>query len=138
VNKTRPNDGDIDAFLASVESEERRTDCRAVMAWMQEITGEPPRLWGDSIIGFGSCHYVYDTGREGDWFLTGVSPRKQSLSIYIMPNLDAYEDRLAGLGPHRTGRSCLYIKRLANVDAGVLRDLITRAVADMRERSDAS
>lgn len=134
--KTRPNDGDVDAFLASVENERRREDCRAVMELMAAETGEAPTLWGDSIIGFGSYHYVYDSGREGDWFLTGVSPRKQSLAVYIMSGFDRYAELMERLGKHSTGKSCLYIKRLEDVDADVLRELVRRSVAYIRERYD--
>ncbi len=132
--KTKANDGDVEAFLASVENERRREDCRTVMTMMREVTGEEPRLWGDSIIGFGSYHYVYASGREGDWPLTGVSPRKQSLTLYIMPGFDRYESLMARLGKHRTGKSCLYVNRLDDVDPEVLRELVESSVAYMRER----
>lgn len=131
--KTKPNDGDIEAFLESVENEERVRDCREVMALMEGVTGESPTLWGDSIIGFGSYHYVYDSGREGDWFLTGVSPRKQSLTVYIMAGFDRYDELLERLGKHRTGKSCLYINRLEDVDTYVLRELVAASVAHMRK-----
>ena len=132
--KTQPSDGDIEAFLAGVQNEKRREDCRAVMAMMEDVTGEPPTLWGDSIIGFGQYHYVYDSGREGDWFLAGVSPRKGSLSVYIMAGTDRYDALLARLGKHRTGKSCLYINALEDVDSDVLRELVETSVAHMRER----
>jgi len=132
--KTRAHDGDVEAFLDSVENERRRDDCRAVMAMMREVTGEEPRLWGSGIIGFGSYHYVYESGREGDWPLTGVSPRKQSLTLYIMPGFDRYESLMARLGKHRTGKSCLYVKTLDDVDGTVLRELVTASVEYMRER----
>lgn len=132
--KTRENDGDVEAFLASVENEKRRSDCRAVMDLMREVTGEAPRMWGDSIIGFGRYHYVYDSGREGAWFLTGVSPRKQNLSVYIMAGFDRYEELMAKLGKHQTGKSCLYINRLDDVDSAVLRELVAASVRHTRER----
>lgn len=132
--KTRENDGDVEAFLASVENEKRREDCRAVMDLMRDATGEAPRMWGDSIIGFGRYHYVYDSGREGDWFLTGVSPRKQSLSVYIMAGFDRHEGLMAKLGKHRTGKSCLYIDKLEDVDLAVLRELVSVSVRYMRAR----
>lgn len=130
--KTRENDGDVEAFLSQVENEERQRDCRTVMELMRDATGEPARMWGDSIIGFGSYHYVYDSGREGDWFLTGVSPRKRNLSVYIVPGFDDYEELMQRLGKHRTGKSCLYINRLSDVDQDVLRELIHRSVEAMR------
>jgi hypothetical protein len=132
--KTRENEGDVEAFLASVENEKRRSDCRAVMDLMREVTGEAPRMWGDSIIGFGRYHYVYDSGREGDWLLTGVSPRQQSLSVYIMAGFDRYEVLMAKLGKHKTGKSCLHINKLEDVDLAVLRELVDASVADVRAR----
>lgn len=132
--KTRPNDGDVDAFLESVDDPKRREDCRAVVELMADVTGEPPRMWGDSIIGFGQYHYVYDSGREGDWFLTGVSPRKQSLTVYIMAGFDRYDALMDRLGKHRTGQSCLYINRLEDVDTGTLRELIRSSVAHLRAK----
>lgn len=101
---------------------------------MAEVTGEPPTLWGDSIIGFGSYHYVYGSGREGDWFLTGVSPRKRSLTVYIMAGFDRYDQLMEQLGKHRTGKSCLYINQLEDVDLDILRQLVRESVAHMRER----
>ena len=131
---TRENDGDVHAFLAQVENEERRRDCRAVMELMQAVTGEPPRLWGDSMIGFGRYHYVYASGREGDWFLTGVSPRKRNLSIHIMTGFEDHGDLMERLGKHRTGKSCLYLNRLSDVDVEVLEELVRRSVEAMRAR----
>ena len=132
--KTRPNDGDVEAFLAGITPDRRREDCRAVVALMREVTGEEPTMWGDSIVGFGQYHYVYDSGREGDWFLTGVSPRKRSLSVYIMAGLGDDEALMARLGSHTTGASCLYITRLADIDLDALRQLIERSVAAVRSR----
>lgn len=94
-------------------------------------------MWGDSIIGFGRYHYVYDSGREGDWFLAGVSPRKRSLTVYIMAGFDRYDELMAKLGKHRTGKSCLYINKLEDVDTEVLRELVAASVGHMRERYDA-
>lgn len=126
--KTERNDGDVEAFLASVENEKRREDCRAVIDLMRDITGESPAMWGDSIIGFGSYDYRYKSGREGSWFVTGVSPRKQSLTLYIMSGFANHDALMARLGKHTTGRSCLYIKKLEDVDQEVLRELIQRSV----------
>ena len=122
--KTRKNDGSVDVFLGSVDHERRRADCAAVIQMMREETGERPTMWGGSIVGFGSYHYRYASGREGDWFLTGVSPRKQNLSVYIMPGFDRYGDLLQRLGKHKVGKSCLYINKLEDVDEAVLRELI--------------
>ena len=101
---------------------------------MQEVTGEPPVIWGDSIVGFGTYHYRYKSGREGDWPRTGFSPRKQYLAIYIMPGFSNYEALLARLGKHRTSVSCLYINKLADVDMNVLRQIITAAYKEMAKR----
>ncbi len=122
--KTKKNDADVEAFLDGIENEKRRADCRAVVALMANVTGEPPAMWGDSIIGFGSYHYRYSTGREGDWMATGVSPRKQNLTVYIMTGFPRHEELMKKLGRYTTGKSCLYIKKLEDVDSGVLQELV--------------
>ena len=122
--KTKKNDADVEAFLDGIENEKRRADCRAVVALMANVTGEPPAMWGDSIIGFGSYHYRYSTGREGDWMATGVSPRKQNLTVYIMTGFTRHEELMKKLGRYTTGKSCLYIKKLEDVDSGVLQELV--------------
>lgn len=126
--KTQPNTRSVRAFLAGVEDAQRRKDCRAILGMMREATGEPPRMWGESIVGFGSYHYKYASGREGDWFVTGFSPRKSSLSLYLMCDLSRVETLLPKLGKHKRGKGCLYIKRLSEVDAGVLRELVEHSV----------
>jgi len=98
---------------------------------MQEVTGEEPVMWGTSIIGFGSYHYKYTSGQEAEWFLSGFSPRKQSLTLYIMSGFDEYEPLLAKLGKYKTGKSCLYINKLADVDQDILKDLISKSVDHM-------
>jgi hypothetical protein len=130
--KTKKNDASVEEFLAGVESERRREDCRTVVEMMREITGEEPAMWGDSIIGFGSYHYKYATGREGDWPLTGVSPRKQSLTLYIMAGFDRYPELLGKLGKHKTGKSCLYVNKLEEVDLPTLRTLVAESVEHMK------
>ena len=127
--KTRKNDADVDAFLDGIENEKRRDDCRAVVELMAEVTGKPPVMWGDSIIGFGSYHYRYATGREGDWMATGVSPRKQSLTVYIQTGFQRHAELMEKLGRYTTGKSCLYVKRLEDIDTDVLRDLIRDSYA---------
>jgi hypothetical protein len=126
---TRPTDADVDAFLDAVPNDERRADARALCALMTDVTGEPPVLWGPSIVGFGSYRYRYESGREGTSSLAGFSPRKTSLVVYLV---GGYEDRhgklLERLGPHKTGKGCLYLKRLADVDLDVLRELVERSV----------
>ena len=126
--KTVPTSRDVEEFLDGVADERRRAECRAVMAMMRDVTGEEPRLWGPSMIGFGRYHYRYESGREGDWFLTGVAPRKGALTVYIMAGFDRYEELMARLGKHTTGKSCLYIKRLEDIDTDVLRELVQRSV----------
>ena len=126
--KTRPNDRSVEAFLASVPDERRRKDAQEILELMKEITGEEPRMWGPSIVGFGSYHYRYASGREGDWFRTGFSPRKQSLTLYLMSGFEGHDELLARLGGHRTGKGCLYLKRLEEVDRSVLAELIRKSL----------
>ena len=104
------------------------------MAIMSRVSGEPAVIWGTSMIGYGSYHYRYDSGREGDMFLTGVAPRAQALSIYVMDGFDAHAANIARLGKHKTGRSCLYVRRLDHIDLTVLETIITDSVATMRSR----
>ena len=126
-NKTQKTGASVGEFLASVENKRRREDGFTVLKIMQEITGLEPEMWGPSIIGFGSYHYKYESGREGDIFLTGFSPRKQSMSLYIMDGFDGCEDLLSKLGKHRKGASCLYINKLADVNMDVLRELVQQS-----------
>ncbi|MBB5208071.1 DUF1801 domain-containing protein [Chiayiivirga flava] len=123
------------AFLATVTDERRRRDAQAVCTLMQEVTGDPPAMWGPAIVGFGHCRLRYESGRELDWMLVGFSPRKAALTLYIMPGFDAYDGLLARLGRFTTGKSCLYVKRLDEVDMDVLRELVARSVRHMRERN---
>lgn len=122
--KTKPNDGSVEAFLNNVSDPKKRQDSYAILELMKQVTGEEPVLWGDSIIGFGCYHYCYESGREGDWFLTGFSPRAQNLTLYIMAGFDQYEALLARLGKYKTGKACLYIKKMEDVDMDVLRELV--------------
>ncbi len=127
-NKTQPTDADVEAFLAAVSDERRRDDARAVIALMESVTGAPPVLWGTAIIGFGSQHYKGKSGREGEWMVVGVSPRKAALTLYGVYDDDAPADPLYDeLGPHTTGKGCLYLKRLADVDRSVLESLVRSA-----------
>lgn len=131
--KTKPNAGSVDAFL-SAQDPARRADCDTLVELMQEATGCGPVLWGPSIVGFDTYTYRYESGREGDWPIVGFSPRKQALTLYVMPGFDAYESLLTRLGKHTTGKSCLYVKRLSDVDMDVLRQLVDASVAAMRAR----
>jgi hypothetical protein len=125
----RPTDAPVAAFLARVPDERRRADARRLCALMQEITGEPPAMWGTSIVGFGSYHYRYASGHEGDSALASFSPRSQHLAIYLIGEFTGrHGSALARLGPHKTGKGCLYIKRLDDVDTDALRELIDRSV----------
>ncbi|MEU0566809.1 DUF1801 domain-containing protein [Nonomuraea sp. NPDC005983] len=126
---TVPTDASVDDFLAAVSDERRRADAERLCAILCEVTGEPAVMWGPSIVGFGSYRYTYASGRTGDWPLAGFSPRKQHLVVYLV---GGFEERhasvLARLGPHGTGRGCLYLKRLNDVDESALRELINRTV----------
>ncbi|MCY4483172.1 MAG: DUF1801 domain-containing protein [Spirochaetaceae bacterium] len=133
-NKTRKTGADVEGFLAGVDNARRKADSQTLLAMMKRITGLEPEMWGPSIVGFGSYHYRYDSGREGDMPMTGFSPRKQSLTVYVMPGFAGSEDLLARLGKHRTSVSCLYINKLAGVDQEVLAELIGRSFAHMRQR----
>jgi hypothetical protein len=127
--KTKPTDQSVDDFLKGVSDERRRQDCYAILEFMKKATGAEPKMWGGSIVGFGAYHYKYASGREGDWFLTGFSPRKQNLTLYIMAGFGEYDELLAKLGKHKTGKACLYINKLADVDVSVLQELIAKSVA---------
>ncbi|MFO7536430.1 MAG: DUF1801 domain-containing protein [Chloroflexota bacterium] len=131
--KTKPTDQDVSAYLDSVEDEKKRQDSYAILALMQEVTGEEARMWGSSMIGFGSYHYTYESGREGDWFLTGFAPRKRNLTLYIMAGFEAYGELLAKLGKYKTGKSCLYINKFDDVDTAVLRQLVQASVEHMKQ-----
>ena len=132
--KTVPTDASVDAFIDAVEDPQRRADCRTVATMMAEVTGAPARMWGPSIVGFGSYHYRYESGREGDFMETGFSPRKRALTIYVMAGFSDCEALLAKLGRHTTGKSCLYVKRLADVDVAVLRELVDSSVRFVRQK----
>lgn len=130
--KTAPTEASVDQFLDGVADPSRRDDCRTLLEMMARVTGEPPRMWGASMVGFGSYHYRYASGREGDWLLTGFSPRKNDLPVYVMAGFDRYGDLMSRLGKHRTGKSCLYIKRLSDVSPDVLEELVRESVEHMR------
>ena len=132
--KTVENDGDVHAFLDSVANPRRREDAKAVARMMERVTGEKPRMWGGSIVGFGRYKYRRSDNSEHSWMLTAMSPRKAALTIYIMPGFSAYGDLTARLGKHKHSVSCLYLTRLANVDFEVLTELVRRSVDDMRRK----
>lgn len=126
--KTKRNDEDVDAFLESVENETRRRDAFTVKEIMSRASGEAPTMWGDSIVGFGSYPYKSRSGQENEWMKIGFSPRKQSMTLYIMNGFDDYDSLLGKLGPHTTGKSCLYIRNLDKVDREVLERLIEQSL----------
>ena len=130
-NKTQATDADVGAFLNAVEPEAKRRDALRLNAIFREETGFQPVMWGPSIVGYGRYHYVYKSGRQGDSLATGFSPRKANLSIYIMPGYGEFGDLMARLGKHKTGRSCLYVNKLADIDEAVLRDLIRAGLRDL-------
>ena len=136
-NKTKPTKVTPDAFIKRVASPQQQKDCRELIAMMRKITGEPPKMWGPSIVGFGTLHYAYESGREGDICLTGFSPRKPSLVLYIGA---ALQDKtlMSKLGKYKTGKGCLYLKTLDDVDRNVLSALVTRAVKDARRKNSPS
>lgn len=133
-NKTQPTAADVSAFIDAVEDADRRADCRTLVALMQGVVGEPPVLWGPSMVGFGRYHYRYESGREGDFFLAGFSPRKRDLTLYITAGFERHPALMAKLGRYRTGKSCLYLKRLSDIDMNVLEELVRESVAHMRKR----
>lgn len=132
--KTKPTQSSVSAFLNRIEDDQRRKDCERVARIMQRVTKARPRMWGASIVGFGEYHYRYDSGREGDWFLTGFSPRKGDLTLYISSGFEGQPDLMRRLGRHKTGRSCLYIRKLDDIDLDVLTELIERGVRNLAAR----
>ena len=131
--KTRPTDVGVDEFLESVADAQKRHDSTVLIDIMSTATGAEPRMWGPSIIGFGSSTYKYESGRTGTWFVVGFSPRKRAFSLYLGGGLSAYADQLKRLGKHTRGKSCLYIKRLSDVDMSVLTEMIYAAVEQPAE-----
>ena len=129
--KTKLSDASVEVFLDGIADEAKRRDSYAILAMMQEVTGVEAKMWGDSIVGFGSYHYKYASGREADWPLVGFSPRKQNLTLYIMSGFEQYDELLQRLGKHSTGKACLYVKRLADVDLAVLQELVNLSVVHM-------
>lgn len=131
--KTKPNEQSVEDFINGVTDQKKHQDSFTLIELMGQVTGSDPQMWGDSIVGFGSYHYKYASGREGEWFLTGFSPRKRNLTLYIMSGFDQYDDLLKKLGNFTTGKSCLYIKELEDVDQDILRELISKSVEHMAE-----
>jgi len=134
--KTRRNDGDVEAFLSTVDNDRRRTDAFTMNEIMTRLSGSDPKMWGSSIVGFGEYSYTNRSGKQVSWMKTGFSPRKQALTLYIMDGFDSYEPLLDDLGPHSTGKSCLYIKDLSEVDQTVLEQLITASLTHIDSKAE--
>jgi hypothetical protein len=130
--KTKMTDTSVDAFLDAIEDERKREDCRALVKMMKSATRAEPKMWGANIVGFGQYRYKYASGQQGDWPLVAFSPRKQNITLYIMSGFDDYDALLGKLGKHSTGKACLYIKRLSDVDQGVLKELVKQSAAHMK------
>src|SRR5688572_13360964 len=133
--KTKVNDASVTDFLNSVTDEQKRKDSLAILKIMKQMTKEEPKMWGASIVGFGSYHYKGASGREGDWMQIGFSPRKQNLTLYIIPGFERYQGLMKKLGKYSTGKSCLYIKKLSDVDMDVLKELMTESLKVMKKQS---
>ncbi len=132
--KTRPTGASVTAFVAAIDDPQKRKDVKKIGAMMRRATGSRARLWGPSIVGYGRYHYDYPSGQSGDWMLTGYSPRKQALTVYVMCGFEPFKGLMNKLGKYKTGKSCLYIKRLSDVDEDVLEELISKSVQLMRKR----
>jgi len=133
-NKTVENNLSVSAFLNAVEPAEKRKDAKELLKIFKEITGLKPKMWGTSIVGFGSYHYVYESGREGDMPMTGFSPRKQNLTVYIMGGFDQYEDLLEKIGKHKHGKACLYFKKLEDIDQKVFKTMVKQSMAHVKKK----
>lgn len=132
--KTRPNDKSVAEFIDAVEPEWKRDDAREVLNLLQKITGEEPVMWGDSIVGFGNYHYKYESGRELDWFLAGFSPRKTNMTIYMMGGFEGHDHHLEKLGKYKKSVGCLYIKKMTDVDMGVLEQMTIKSIETIKKR----
>ncbi len=130
--KTQKNEASVEGFLNSINEEQKKADAFALLSLMKKITRQEPKMWGHAMVGFGEYTYKYSTGREGDWFLMGFSPRKQNLTIYIMTGYERHPDLMARLGKYKTGKSCLYINKLSDVNEKVLSELLTVAQKDLK------
>ena len=133
-NKTRATEASVAAYFAAIPEEERRRDCRELSKRMTRVSGHKPRMWGPSIVGFGSYHYRYESGREGDSCLIGFSSRKGDISLYLMGTFPARSALLAKLGKHKSGKACLYLRRLSDVDVKVLEQLAAGSIASVKAR----
>jgi len=133
-NKTIQTEASVEAYMSNISPDAKQTDCRDILAMMSDMTGWEPKMWGKSIVGFGEYHYKYDSGREGDALRIGFSSRAQNITIYIMPGYQDFSDELSRLGKHKLGKSCLYIKRLSDVDINVLQEIMQKGLDIMAEK----
>mmetsp|Transcript_29021 Transcript_29021/g.43847 ORF Transcript_29021/g.43847 Transcript_29021/m.43847 type:complete len:172 (+) Transcript_29021:297-812(+) len=135
-NETKPTSKDAAAFIAGVSPESKRQNAETLLKFFNRVTGLKPKMWGQTMIGYGRYHYKYDSGREGDYMMTGFSPRKQNLSVYVMPGyqFDSMKEKLDRLGKHKLGKCCLYINKLEDVDLDVLEEIVREGLAYMREK----
>lgn len=129
--KTKATKQSVTEFLNKIPDGQRREDCFALAKIMEEVTGSKPQMWGPSIVGFGNYHYKYESGREGDWLMTGFSPRKQDLTVYVMMGFEKHGALMKQLGKHRTSKSCLYIKRLSDIHVPTLKKLLKSSLKDL-------
>ena|SRR4030042_4740292 len=135
-NKTKATEASVESYLSAIGDEARRKDCEVLAKLMTKATKHQPKMWGTSIVGFGSYHYKYESGREGDACLTGFSSRKSDISVYLMASFPGQEELLSKLGKHKMGKGCLYVRKLSNVDLEVLEQLIVDSFAEMKRRYD--
>lgn len=132
--KTKKNDASVQQYLDAIDDSQRKSDCLKIHKLMQNVSGYEGSMWGDSMVGYGSYHYKYESGCEGDWFLVGFANRKKSISIYIMSGFSRYDDLLANLGKHKTGKSCLYINKLDDIDEEILKELIESSIKFIQQK----
>lgn len=133
--KTIPTRASVDKFLKGITDDRKRADCYQILELLKKTTKAEPKMWGTSIVGFGKYHYVYESGREGDSFIIGFSPRKQNITLYIMGGFDQFEDLLQQLGKHSTGKSCLYINKLEDINRNILKKLINKSMKAAEKNS---
>ena len=131
---TVPNKISVTAFIKAVENDQRRKDAKTLLALMKKVTGEKAVMWGPTIIGFGTCHYTYESGREGDMMLVGFSPRKANMVLYVLGSLDESDPLLGKLGKYKRGRSCLYVNKLEDIDMAILEKMIAKSYKNTKAR----
>ena len=131
--KTKPNDASVLGFLATIQDEKKRDDCHEIMNMMEEVSGEQPKMWGKSIIGYGTYHYKYASGREGDWMRIAFAPRKQNLTLYLLSGVESHPELLEKIGKYKNGKSCFYINKLDDVDRDILKKLMKASLDHLKK-----